>query len=472
MKTSKLVNILQTLSKSEIRRFHDFVRSPYFNKNETVVRLFNLLADAHPDFSERKTKRERMFDHLFPDSVFDESKLRYPMSDLTKLLEEYLVWIEFSGNRTRKDHLLLQAFLHRNLHKYSQAIIDRSVEAVSDNPHRDIQYYYNMFVLETDRYDDISSKRNVAVKTNLQSIIQNLDSFYIINKLKFSAEIINHANVWAGEFETILLDEIIAYLDKHTDSKVPAVDIYYKILLTLKEPDVESHYFDLKKLLSENVGLFPRAEVNDMYIFARNYCAKKINAGNLQYLNEIFDLYKTLLETGIILQNDYLVQWDFKNIVSVALRLEEYEWTEQFIKKFRHKLKPEEKDNASRYNLALLHYHKKNYDKTLELLRDVEFTDVYYHLDCKSLLLKTFYEKEEIDALSSLMDTFYVYLRRNKLISSYNLESYSNFLRFVKKLLRVKYRDKQVISKLSEELDQTSVIANLTWLRKKIKELI
>lgn len=471
MKTSKLVNILKALTKTEISRFREFIISPFFNKNEIVIGLFDILHEAYPTFQQKKVDRVVVFNRLYPRVEFNEQKLRYPMSDLAKLLEEFLELQEFSKNKIARNHLLVQAFLHRNLHKYSQSVIDQAILSNEKNQYRDFQFYYDMFLLETDRYDDVSSKRNVAVKENLKSIIQNLDNYYIINKLKYSAEIINHANVWAGDFEPLLLDEILVYLDKHRDKNVPAVEIYYMILMTLLEPDNESHYFHLKKALTDSLSLFPQSEINDMYIFARNYCAKKINFGDLNYLVEIFDLYKILLESEIIFQNGFLVQWDFKNIVSVALRLEEYDWTEKFIEKYKDNLRPEEKQNAHLYNLALLQYHKKEYDKTLELLRDVEFTDVYYHLDCKSLLLKTYFENEEIDALSSLMDTFYVYLRRNKLISDYNRTSYSNFLRFVKKILKAKYRNKAFVNLLSEELRQTPVVANLTWLKKKIEEL-
>ena len=155
----------------------------------------------------------------------------------------------------------------------------------------------------------------------------------------------------------------------------------------------------------------------------------------------------------------------------MALRLEEYDWVETFIEENKQLLKPEEQENAYTYNKALLHFHKHNYDRTLELLRNVEFTDVFYNLDCKALLMKTFYDKNELDPLFSLMDAFYVYLRRNKLISASNRDSYSNFLRFVKKLIKYKNSSREKIEQLEHELYNTASVANLTWLRGKIEEM-
>ena len=51
------------------------------------------------------------------------------------------------------------------------------------------------------------------------------------------------------------------------------------------------------------------------------------------------------------------------------------------------------------------------------MLLKVEFNDVYYHLDSKSLLMKVYFELDEYDAFSSLVDAFKIYLRRNQTIS-------------------------------------------------------
>jgi len=221
-------------------------------------------------------------------------------------------------------------------------------------------------------------------------------------------------------------------------------------------------------LLAEHGKLFPREELNDMYIFARNYCAQKINNGESNYLYEVFDLYRMLLNDQVLLVNGHLSQWDYKNIVAVALRLGKYDWARQFIRDFKDKLRPEERQNAYSYNLANYHYYRKEFEETMLLIRDVEFTDTYYHLDCKVLLLKSYYELGEIQALLSLIDSFYMYLKRNKAISEFQRSSYLNFLRIVRKLLRLKPGDGQKQAALKLELDRSHPIANVSWLKEKL----
>jgi hypothetical protein len=93
-------------------------------------------------------------------------------------------------------------------------------------------------------------------------------------------------------------------------------------------------------------------------------------------------------------------------------------------------------------------------------------------LDSKILLLKTYYELEEVDAFFSLIDSFYVYLRRNDLISNYQKTICLNFVKFVKKLMRIKLGDKKAAEKLLEEIQETKHVASISWLIKKTSDYI
>ena len=66
--------------------------------------------------------------------------------------------------------------------------------------------------------------------------------------------------------------------------------------------------------------------------------------------------------------------------------------------------------------MARVYFFKKEYDKVLELLQQVEYDDVFYLLDAKVALIKTFYELEEIDSLVALLDSFKMLLRRKKIL--------------------------------------------------------
>lgn len=471
MKESKLIQLLQSCNRHDINKLLDMAASPFFNKNEAVSACMQFLADQHPKFRDELVEKAVVFHHLFPNDTYDDQRLRYIMSDLTRLVEQYLLWRQLEKEPVVSIHLQIRALQERNLTNLVPPYLDQAKRHNEKYPFADQDKFFNAFLLERNNYEYVASKRNVAIRETLQGIISNLDFYYFINKLKFSAELANHVNVIAGQFDPLLLDEIIALVENSQLQKEPAVGIYYLILKMLLQPEDESYYHALKDALSKSHDLFPPTELNDMYIFARNYCARQINSGNSTFLCEIFDLFNTLTESGILYMHGELSQWDYKNMVAVALRLEEYRWAEDFIESARHHIREEDRDNAYHYNKALYFYHLKSFDRTLELLRNVAFTDVYYHLDYKSLLLKTYYELGEYEAMGSLIEAFYVYLRRNKLVSDYNKESYANFLKVVKKLVRIRFSGKEKAAQLEKQLDDMKPIANLSWIHKKLAEI-
>ncbi len=471
MKNSKLVKMLGQLSKVELNHFRDFVYSPFYNKNPRVTELFRLLAAAYPRFRAEAVDRHVLHEKIFGNRPYNEQSLRYLMSDLTSLMEDFLAWEALKRQPVLKEHLLLGALAGYKLEDQSSRHLKAEDKWLVNYPYEDDRYYYYQFLHQLDLFNFTPQKRDITLEKNLQSVHRYLDIFYIINKLRYSAELINLTNLLAGESKPLLLNEILDYLAQNPQDDIPAISLYHKIILTLLEDQEESHYRDLIECLERYEQNLPPELLNEMYVYARNYCTKKINQGNRQYLQEIFSLYRKLLVTGLILEDGYLSQWDYKNIVAVGLRLKDYEWVGRFIREYREKLPPADRDNAYTYNLALYHYYRGEYGQTLELLRNVEFTDVYYHLDSKSLLLKTYYELQETEPLQSLIDAFYIYLKRNRLISKYQLKSYTNFLNLARRLVRLRFRHRGDPTALEAEVRASRHVPNSTWLLSRLEEI-
>lgn len=274
------------------------------------------------------------------------------------------------------------------------------------------------------------------------------------------------------DYEPLFIDEILRYLSNDELPDIPFIRIYHKILMSLTESENEQHYHDLIETLAQHQDAFTHAEYRDMYIYARNYCIKKINLGREEYQHQLFDLYDTLTERGVLMIKGELSQWDFMNIVTLSLRLNKLEYAEDFIYGFKAKLNATVRKNAFTYNLAYLNFYKKEYNVTLNKLQDVNFTNPYYHLETKALTLRTYYELEEMIPLFSLCDAFAVYLRRNKKISEYHRKVYSNLIRLVKKMAKIKLGSKISAQKLKDEIYSTEQTASRDWLKAKVEELI
>lgn len=472
MQSGKLIQLLKTLNKKEFKEFQLFVGSEFYNKNQNLVKFLEHLSVYQGDFESDKLEKEIFFKKHYKGETFEEQKFRYLQSDLTKLLEEFITWQEFQRDSFQKKFFLLKGLHHRNQDKYFLQELD-NIKALNDqSSHRDSDYYFNLHRISELSYEYTSEKRNRAFDNSLQEVIDNLEITYLARGFRYYCEMINRRNILSVEYNLSFFDDLVQYLRNGTFDDVPAIYIYRLIHITLTEPENSDNYQALLNALEKSTGKFSQKEERGMYVFAQNFCIKRINRGETGALQDIFDLYRTMVSKNLIYEGNHVSQPDFKNIVTTGLRLGHDEWVSQFIEDFRHKLNPEFSENAFTYSMAWVHFTRKEFDKALKMLLRVEFNDVYYHLDSKSLLMKVYYEMEEYDGFFSLVDAFKIYLRRNKYISEVQRETYHNFILLVNKLMKVRLGKNDMNWALYDEINNTRPAADLAWLKLKAEELV
>lgn len=471
LERSKLIRILKTLTPWEWHSFSDYVHSPYFNKHEKVLGLFLWLRDRQDSLTGEQLEMETVFRDIFPGEAFHHQKLRYVMTDLTRLLEDWLVDKQMQDRPWVKHHMLLYSYILRDQEKYFRMSLDRSLKALEKSPYRDGSYYEGSFRVEEDAFLFAQAKENRAHDRSPLQLLGSLDRFYLIHKLKYLCEILNRKNILNITAEAAHWEETVRYIHALGLQDEPGVAIYYQILLTITEGGSDKPYQALKQLLDEHSALFPKDELGNMYSFALNYCIRQLNNGQTKFLNELFELYQQLVEKELVYQEEYIVPQHFKNIVTVGVRIKEFQWIEDFIQSHRELLPPAIRENAYTYNLAYLYYAQGAYSRTLKLLQQVEFEDVFYSLDSRALLLKTYYELGEWEPLISLIESFKIYLRRNKRISDYQRKVYLNLVKFTRKLVRQRLGSRKPVSEVHKEVQAQPEIADLNWLMGKLEEI-
>ncbi len=201
---------------------------------------------------------------------------------------------------------------------------------------------------------------------------------------------------------------------------------------------------------------------------AINFCIRRQNRGERAYAREAFELYRSALETGILLENGVLPKYTYNNIHMLAQVSGERDWARTFLDEYRNNLSPTERDNIYRYNLAVFHFRAGEHKKVLEVLREVEFSEVFINLDVRRMLLKSYYELEEWPALDSLLDSFKAYLRRQKGLG-YHRESYLNLIRFSKKMVKSAGKRDGAQRRLAAQITAVDAVAEREWLLSKLQ---
>ena len=420
--------------------------------------------------------KEQIWKKLYGKENFSDVRFRKLGSDLLKLVEGYLSQEIYDENLLYQSSNLIEAVSRKKIDKLYNSSVRNAQLTTEQRLLRPASYYYYQYLIEKNYYElmDVDLKR--SEKSNVEKIINSLDEFYLAEKLKWYSSLLSRQNLVSHEYELLFIDEIINHVKKYQYKNVPPVSVYFQAYLTQSENEDERHYYNLIEELNRNFDYMPKKELYHLYTYAINYCISKVNKGKSEFLREFLNIVKQSLENDILISESEtgdLNPWHFKNIVLIALRLGEYDWTEKFIKDFKDKLPIESKDNAVSYNLALVYFYQKKYNKVISLLQSVEYEDIAYNLGSKSMLLAIYYEQDEDEALTSLMDSFKTFLNRHKELSDFQRISYINLLKYIKKLLKLNPGDKSEIEKIRSDIEEDKKvgIASMKWLLEKLAEL-
>lgn len=473
MQDSHLIRVFSLFSARERNRFHDYVHSPFFNKNRKIQQLCDLIIGLAPEYTHPSLEKPAIYTRLYGPISYNEYQLNNVISDLLQLAYNFLAMLQYEKQPALNKQFVMEELLEREQSDQVKKI-GRSFQTLLDkSPHRNYIFHQHQYHFHENmtRYNLSTQMRATDEHLQLQS--DHLDLYYLSNKLRIACDMASRNIVTSGSYKCHFLPTLLPYYEANFNSfqQHPSLKVYVHILQLVEERK-EAQFQFLKHYLPQHHHLFPNAELRVIYLYLQNYCIFQINSGQSSYYQELRDLYDLLLKEGILFKNGYIQQWTYKNIVTVGIRLLDYDWTEAVIHQYQHNLLPEERVNAVAYNLAALYYARQQYKEALQQLHNVEFTDTSYHLGAKIIQLKSYYELDETEALFALIEAFKKYLSRNKELAAYRKQANANFLRLTKKVYRLKkskIRDKANIylekkKKTIALLKKLQPVANKDWL--------
>ncbi|QQS29868.1 MAG: hypothetical protein IPM47_02615 [Sphingobacteriales bacterium] len=463
MQKSKLYTFLKHLSSKEQKTVMAYFYQPYYSeKHPAMPALLNYILQ-HLE-QPGKLKREEIFHHLFPEIPFNDLKLRHLAAETLQHAEQALAAYYSIADPYHFHLQLMELYRTKHLAKHYKNVSVQLETLLNNDTYRHASYFHNAFMFWQNQDLFTENRNEIHKQRYLSNASEALDTYYIANKLRMAAQMATLKKVIDSPHNIDLIQEIIAIFQNSNYLQIPVIALYYYIVMAITQPS-ERQYFDrLNQLFGNHNSTLPDVESREIYYFLLNYCAEKINAGQTGYLSEIFTLYQLGLSTQLIFENSVLSPWNYKNIVTVGLRQGNYDWTLQFIEEYQTFLPPQHQINAYTYNRANYYFFKGLYPQTIRLLQQVSYDEVFYSLDARTLLLKTYYELKEFEALLSLIDSFKQWLNRTKEISKPRQQTYRNLLYFLRKLIQIPPNETKKRKDLLTEITKTPAIADKRWL--------
>ena len=471
------LDMYQKTPLKERKAFIQFVDSPFFNQNTNLKGLIRALESQVKTAS--KIDKRLVYQECFGEEPFNGAKYDNLISDLLHLWYNYLTQLSLGRNPLVQKQLLVRHLLDQEWFDPCSAQLGKFAKLLQESTWQDQLYWQaeSQYQYLEDQQKIIQNKRGHSPHLQLRN--DALDRYYHLEKMRIACDMASRSNAVNATYSNLFMEAIIQWYQQNPSSlqAFPAFQLYSAAYRLFSMPENPTAYQDLKLQLELHLELIPLDELRHLYTYLINYAVQRSNSGDNQFYHELFELYRFLLEKSILIKNDSLTQWTFTNIITVGIRTKNYAWTEQFIQENNHFLLVEVRQNVVTYNLANLHFEKKDYTSALRMLHDVEFTDSFYHLSAKFIQLKSYYILNETEALLALLQTTRRFLQRNRQLSSYQKKSSVHFLTLLQKLNQVTILQslyqvsKAHYQKLKNNLVKMSPLANKQWLEEMIEQL-
>ncbi len=459
---ARLIKLFRKLSSAEQRRLCEWTQCTLINKRPEVSALCAYMAAhaARPD----ALRAERLHEAAFPGRPYQAARLRHTISYLLQAARGYLAWSEWSARESDTAPWLLQSLRKRGMDFMFAYEEERAFKAQEADPLRDATFHHRRYRLLQEKLE-MASRSERSARLSLQPLPEALTTFYLADMLRWACVAYTHQAVAGQTYHFALLDTLLDMPECEHLLKEPAVGVYFHVYQTLKNKDDKgaAHFQRLKDLLSEHADIFPSTEMRGLYLLAINGCIRRMNAGQRAYVREAFELYRAALTRGFVLEDGWMSGFTYKNIIRIGAVLGEETWTQHFLEQYRQALHPRDRDNLYKYNLAYLYLQKQDYAQAMPLLQQINFDDALHQLEARRMLLRSYFELGEWEALDSLLTSFSAYLRRQKGLG-YHRTTNEKLLYFVRKLVELQGSSRAARSKLREEVEKTVDVAERQWL--------
>lgn len=460
----KLFHTIHVLSKGEQRRLGLFLRSALFNQRQDVVRLYDCVLDGRHD----DDQKESLFVKACPDTPYSPQQMRLLMSYLQKLVDQFLALEQWQNTAGAMENALVQAYRQKGLERHFQDALLLAKQTLERQLLRNSDYYIRQGALlwEEARY---YSLRHPEDEQYLVQLSDNADLLWLAQKLRYLCLHTAYSARFTPKQSLSLRLEVETILENSAFLEFPAISTWYYCLKMLEAPDAAGYFSRFKEGLLMQGHVFNSDEVRDLFLFAINYCIRRVNEGQSGFFHDILDFYKDGLLKGHMLDKGTLSNFTYFNIVAAGLHTLEYEWVEDFIHRYRNTLERHYRDSAFSFNLARLEFARKNYDAVLTLLQHSNYQEPLLNMAAKTIALKTYYILEEYEVLHAHLEALIKYIRRKPGLG-YHRNNYLNLARYTQKLIALHWNDKAEVDRLKQKIASEPVLTEREWLLEQFKK--
>jgi len=476
MLNTSAVSVFKTFSKEEIKKFEDFLLSPYFNKKSVLVNLFKIIKRHEPEYISELLDRKKIWSKLYKNKEFNYGVMKNLIYDLGKAADKFIELQNFERDKKLSAITLMQEQKIRNLNNAFEKSLKTFKNDLSEKKQDFEFFYYNYRALKLER--EFTSNLGLAKaesRINEENEIEFLSLFYLLECADlYNCFFINGAYV-KKDLKNNNLDLFINFVEKFQHNYKEISDcslLNLKIMLNKNDKDL---FLELKKIFTDNSYKFSSSFSGDLGLSLSEYCSRYIMNGKTEFINEQFDICLFIFENGLLMDDkkEFMSPHIFTSLVSTACSLKKFDWVKLFIENNIGKIHPEFRDKYYNFANLTLNFKMNNFSEAHFYVSKMDINSPMDYVSVKRFQLMIYYESGYTDELYSLIEAVRNFISKNKKITKSLRLQAGNFINYTKRLSNMKFSNsfkKIDLLKLKDEILELEVI-NKNWLIEKAEEL-
>ena len=477
MKDGKLVKLLRTLSPEEFRRFRRFLKSPFFTTNKHLLTLYDYFRKYHPEYGSPSLRKEMVFKKVFPGLPFNYNKLASLTQQMTRLLEDYFLWINLEASPMYRQRQLLRVFNSRNLFDFYERGYVRYLEKTDEMPYRDMEHYQHKIQLHAEYYFHPLNNKYDLEDPSLEILSDSLDAYFLIGKYRIVAALRNRERILSKKYPIRFLEAMEKERTKGWMTGHFLAELYELLfnLLRQQSADIFQVY---KSLLFDRFTDLRKMDKGLLFYSGLNYIIGQINQGNDPFYQEALTWYKLSIDNQMIIERGRINEAVFSNIVLLGCREKDFLWTKGFIEEYGQYLNKSSRMDTILFSESLLLFHQRKFQESLYLLNSHSFgKDIQPKV--RLTMIRNNFEQFLVndsyyESLQSSIKAFEKYIVRDKYFSRSKIEPHVHCIRIIKQLsnkILAKPQKGMLLQWLDDELQRRKKVVVKDWLRSKVMEL-
>lgn len=455
----KIVELVHLLENKTLEEIKLWLQNEETIKNNVVVLFETIFKNKLNNIT---SNTENLFATVYKKQKRTPNEFRKLCHELLQKVESYLTIIYLRSDVGFQQYLLLKFYRKHELFSFYEntknkiekqtSLLISSSEIQSEN------------LIQESHYETLIEDKSRASENYILPYSNSLDEYYILQKLKLICHALNEQHFTTY---TSLPNYTSSILNIDSKQYNTLVQIYYNIAELLQDISNEDVYFKLKIFIQKKHHIH-QDDLKTSIQYLINYCVIKINKGASHFLQEIFEMYKyydeTIIETSISPVR-------FNNIINIAIKIKEYNYAFQYIEKNVKKLPPELQNSTIDFSKAKLFYEEKKYDNVIEILRTAQYDDIIFNLGTKVLLVKTFFEKKEFQLLLSYLESFRIFIMRNKEMNTASKKIHQDFIKIIHKLMKMEFASINEMDTFKNKIISLDNLPDKSWILEKVAYL-